>query len=193
MVGAAAAVGLLLALGWSGGASEASGPESLTLPETVDGLRTQQVVLEELDHWDPLRGQINIETAERLSEARGGAAATAQGYVDDDFEMQVILHAVADVSPGLWTQKDSEAIAEFTRLATPQMWVERDGDVECLVAPLTPIIASEDDEDMDIETFVSECQLVDEGVTLHLTGAAGLDVARAADILNDAAANLERG
>lgn len=195
LVGVAATVGVLLALGWLS-PGEGSGPESLTLPDTLDGMRTEQAVLEEADRWEPLREEASAEVVEHLSDAYDGAAATGQSYLSDEMDQMVQVFAVAGASPGLWSAQDSEAAAELMGLAAPQQWVEQDGAVECLVRPLNPSLprASEDGEAVDIEEAVMQCQLVEDGVTLLLyPGFGEHEVGPTADLLRDVAANLERG
>lgn len=195
LVGVAATVGVLLALGWLS-PGEGSGPESLTLPDTLDGMRTEQAVLEEADRWEPLREEITAEVVEHLSEAYDGAAATGQGYLSDDMELMAQVYAVAGETPGLWSAQDSEAAAELIGLAAPQQWVEQDGAVECLVRPQDPSLprAPEGGEEVDIEPRVMHCQLVEDGVTLLLLPGFGMqEVGPSADLLREAAANLERG
>lgn len=196
VVGAAAAVAVLLALGWSS-ADAADGVESLTLPDTAAGLRTDTDVMTEA-RGAPIEGRQEAmdESAELLSQSRDGAAAGVQAYSDDDLEVRVTVWAVADESPRLWTSQDGEAMAELMGMAHPMQWVERDvsseeeRDVECLMQARQPVIAGSDAE---VDAFPTECQLVTDGVTLILQGSGMDSIERPAEILRDVAANLERG
>lgn len=189
VVGAAAAVAVLVALGWSG--ESASGADTLTLPETAAGLRLQTIVEEEV-RGEAIEGQVQAlaETAELLSMSRGEAATDVQVYSDDEFEERVTIWVVADESPALWSSRDSDAMAELMVLETPMEWVERDGEVECLVEPIQLVRR---DSGGEVETRVSRCQLVQDGVTLLLEGTRHDTVSRPAEILRDVATHLERG
>lgn len=187
LVGAAATAGVLVALGWSG---EASAPSSLTLPETADGMRTQQVVRGEHGNPEPVLDEIFAETADLLGQSHDGAVAVGQGYMDDNLEVQANVWAVGATRPGLWSSQESEALAEWRALGAPMQWVERDDGVECLVSP--PMGVSAEGSVEDVEVNVLQCQLVDGDVTLLLEGH-GFDAAGGAAILRDVAVNLERG
>lgn len=191
VVGAGVAVAMLLALGWSSGegtGSSAGDGISVTLPDTAGGLRPQVEVLKELGREEPGGRLVGLaETAELLSVSRGGAVASVRGYADDSWEEQYTVWAVADESPALWSPQGSEAFAEVAGLATPMEWVERDGDVECLVYPAMPVLR---DQGGEVELRIRHCQLVQDGVTLLLTGTGDGTVSRPAAVLRDVAAHL---
>lgn len=103
---------------------------------------------------------------------------------------RVTVWAVAAESPGLWSPQESEATAELLRLGMPMELVERDGEVECLVRPDTPVREGEDLDDVVLR--VDQCQLVDGDVTLLVRGT-GMDLDQGVGILRDVSANLVRG
>lgn len=189
VVGAAAAVGLLLALGWSG---DSSAPDrTVGLPETAGGLRTEAVVMPEERRDALLQRQAALsETAELLSVSRGGAETAVQSYLADEFEEHFTIWAVADESPPLWSSQDGEAVAELQGTKTPMEWVERDGDVECLVRTVNPVLR---DSDAEVAYQVTHCQLVHDGVTLIFQGASQDDVRRPAQVLREVATHIEAG
>ncbi|WP_256840094.1 hypothetical protein [Ornithinimicrobium faecis] len=197
VLGAVLAVGLLVGLGWSADGSQASTSGELVLPDTADGLRLQDVVMEEMSDRpaDELLAQGRAETAELLSASRGGAPAAAQTYADDELETRVTVWAVADESPSLWSAAESDALAESMRTKTPFEWVERgetaeDGStVECLLRATNPALQ---DSDKETEAHVQECQLVTDGVTLILQGGNLDSIDRPVAILRDVASNLEQ-
>lgn len=191
VIGAAAVAAVLAGLGWgpSGGSGSAGG--SVTLPDTVSGLRPEGDVVEEL-RGEPIEGRAEglVETVELLSASRSGAAAAGQDYADDDLEERFTVWAVADESPALWSPQESEAFAELMALETPMEWVERDGDVECLVYPAQPVLRGRGGE---VEMRIRQCQLVQDGVTLVLTGMGDGTISRPAGILRDIADQLDQG
>lgn len=191
VVGAGAAVALLLGLGWSphGAQDGSQDEEPITLPETAAGLRVEAVVVEEL-RGEPIAGRQEAleETAELLAASRDGAASAVQAYADDDLDERVTIWVVADESPGLWSDQESEALAELLGLAAPMEWLERDDDVECLAQPAEVMV-----RDGEVEPRLTHCQLVQEGMTLILTGPGHDTVGRPAEILRDVAANVQRG
>lgn len=197
ILGAGAAVAALLAIGWSAEGGTGGGQDAtLTLPDTADGLRSEEAVVMELrGEAVPGREEALAETAELLGDSRGGLAADVQAYAAEDLDLRVTVWAVAQESSPLWSSQESEAMAELMNLASPMEWVERDGDVEegqveCLMRTLNPAPRDRGDE---VEAVVTECQLVTDGVTLVLQGAQLESIDRPAAILRDVAANLERG
>lgn len=190
VAGAAVTVAVILGLGWT--PDRAPDDEPITLPDTVVGLRTEAVVMEEA-RGEPFPGRQEalLETVELLSASRGGAAAAVQSYLDEDLDERFTVWAVADESPGLWSSQDSEIFAEASGLASPTEWVERDGEVECLVRPWD---ASYVRQGMgEVVPRVVQCQLAHEGMTLLLEAPNQDTVSRPASVLQDIAANLERG
>lgn len=191
VVGAVAVVALLAGLGWAPSGDSGSADGSVTLPDTVSGLRLESDVVEEL-RGEPIEGRSEglVETAELLSVSRDGAATAVQDYADDDLEERFTVWAVADGSPALWSPQESEAFAELMGLETPTEWVERDGDVECLVSPAAPMLR---DRGGEVEMRIRQCQLVQDGVTLMLTGMGDGTISRPAGILRDIAGQLDQG
>ncbi|WP_131106263.1 hypothetical protein [Ornithinimicrobium sufpigmenti] len=189
ILGAVATIAVLYGLGW--GPDDGLDESTITLPETADGLRTETAVVEDL-RGEPLAGREEAltETAELLSASRGGAATAVQAYASDDYDERFTVWAVADESPSLWSDQESEALAELMGLKTSMEWVERDGNVECLVEPAMPML---DGSDRDVELRVGQCQLVQEGMTLVLTGMGDGTLTRPAAVLRDVAENLTRG
>lgn len=174
-------------------------PGSLTLPDAAGGLRPQAEVLGEPS--EPLREQALEETAQLLSESRQGAAASVRAYADEHLETMVTVWAVAQESPPLWSPQEAELMAQVLGTVTPMEWVEREGEVECLVRPLTVAFegrggggteANPEGETAAVEIVLDRCQLVDDGVTLLLTGR-DVDVSGAAEVLRDVASGLGRG
>lgn len=190
VAGAAATVVALLGLGWT--PDRAPDEEPIVLPDTAGGLRTEAVVMEEA-RGEPIQGQQEAlaETAELLSTSRGGAAAAVQSYLSEDLDERFTVWAVADGSPGLWSSQESETFAEVSGLASPMQWVERSGEVECLVEPADLSLALRGEG--EVVPRILQCQLVHEGTTLLLEAPRQETVSRPASILREIAANLERG
>lgn len=188
VVGAAAAVALLLALGWSGDSSYSG---SFSLPETAGGLSPEADVIPEERRDALLERQAAVtDTAELLSTSRGGAPTAVRTYMDEELEERFTIWAVADESPSLWSSQDSELVAELQGMKTPMEWVERDGDVECLVRAINP---ARRDSDAEVVYNVTHCQLVQDGVTLMFEGVSHDNVRRPAQVLREVAAHLELG
>lgn len=191
VAGAAVTVAALLGLGWAP-PDDSGGGSIAALPDTAGGLRTETAVVTDL-RGEPLEGRADMleETAELLSASRGGAATATQAYADDNLDQRYTVWAVADGSSALWSPDESEAAAEVMMLETPMEWVERDGDVECLVQPVTLVRR---DSGGEVEVRVDRCQLVREGTTLLLV-ASGPEatVSRAAAVLRDVATAVEQG
>ena len=163
-------------------------PATITLPTEVAGLKRFSDVVEPRP-MDELREQVLLETAELLGQSRGGAATGVEHYINDDMDMQATVWVVADESPALWSDQEAPSAPKYMNLATPMEWVERIGEVECLIQPITPVIYDEDVEDPEVETRIDSCQLVSEGHTLHLRGN-DVSQSQAADILRQVASTL---
>lgn len=199
IVGAAVAVGALVAMGWSAEGSPSAGGSSqtLTLPQTANGLRTEAAVAEELGGGpQEERAEALAETAELLSQSRGGVPAAVQAYADEELLLRPTVWAVAEESPPLWTSQEGEATAKLLHITTPMEWVERadaaeDGSqTECLVRAINPIREGNEGEP---ETTITHCQLVVDDLTVILQGSDLDSVDTVDDILRDVAANLEIG
>lgn len=196
IVGVALGVGGSMAFGGDGEAGVAADTgATVTLPDTLDGLRPEaEVVAEVITSDNPasqeaaeLREKVRDEVLAKLSSAYGDAATGRASYADDGLEVRVDLYVVAASSPALWSSQDAESAPELLNLATPMEWVEADGNAQCLVRTINPSMAGTDPA--DTESFAQRCQAVQEGVTVileshgtELTAERGLElVQQAAD------------
>lgn len=193
-----AIAGLVIGAGgaYALGGSDA-GPDTdatLTLPEELDDLRVTSVVIAETtDNESALeaaatRDQILEEVTATLSAAHDGAATTSRSYADDELDTRVTVFAVAAPLPGLWSSQDVEGTAELLGTATPNEWVEAEGDAQCLVFPKVQMRAGTDPD--EVEPLVKQCQVVRDGVTVILQPNGQLAVDRGLELVTRAADEL---
>lgn len=152
-----------------------AGPDTdatLTLPETLDGMRVESVAIAEASDNERAqesarqREEILEELTTNLSTVHDGAAATGRYYADEELSTFVSVFAVAAPLPGLWSFQDSESSAKLQGMATPREWVEAEGDAQCLVFPKRQQLAGTDPA--ETEPLASRCQVVRDGVTVIL-------------------------
>lgn len=171
IVGVAVGAGGALALGGDEGPDTGA---TLTLPGTLDGLRPEAEVVQEVAGSDntaaleaaELRETVREEAAAKLSNAYGGAATSSSSYSDDGLETRIEVFAVAASTPAVWSAQDAESAPELLRLATPMEWVEAAGDAQCLVR--TVLTYPEGTDPADIESYAVRCQVAQEDLTVIL-------------------------
>lgn len=179
------------------GSDADAGPDAdakLTLPEELDGLRVESVVIadtidnEAAQQSAGKREEIREEVTASLSVAHDGAATTSQSYADEELKTRVTVYAVAAPLPGLWSSEDAEGVPELLGMATPTEWVETAGGAQCLVAPKEFLMAGTDPE--EVEVLASQCQVVRDGVTVILEPSGQLNADRSLELVQIAADNL---
>lgn len=151
--------------------TQAASTDSLSdLPQSVPGMENRAEQLARFDRPDDTV-DTRAEAAEKLSAAYGGAAVRSQAYADEGLMRFVTVFAVAAASPGLWSSRDTEVLAERLRLPLPPEHVIREAEGECLIQPAANV---PDSTGPTVQAgTVLECQAVRDDVSVIATDFGG--------------------
>lgn len=114
--------------------------------------------------------------AATLSEAYGGAGATAMRYSTADYGSGFAVYAVAAESPALWTPTDTSEWEEYAQFQSPDK-IMVDGDVQCQVRNSALAEVGEDVNEDALQVGV--CQATTEDLTVRVMSTVDMTLADA--------------
>lgn len=108
----------------------------------------------------------NKQTAQSLSAAYDGAAATVESYASDDLRVIFTMHVVHATAPGLYVPYQDPKVLG---LKTPDQYVQTFGAVQCIVHVQPAPIES----DSEPKVVATDCQRTGGGLTVRIPTTGG--------------------